>query len=237
MVIPFQPPHSGGVAPAASPRADVTTRHIDYLAHEMQWQRCADALGGTDTIKANARAYVPRTRDHVQYPETYDEMIARSSYTNFVARTVDGLDGLVFRKDPSITVPPRYKPRLENLNNSGDNATTFAKKVCREVISYGRVGIMIDALPKEQQRYESAASMLPYLVMMRAQAITNWRIRTVDGQQEADQIVLHEFYDEPDVFGSVIRNRYRVLELDEQNRYRVRIFEQSSEGDYYLASE
>src|SRR3954471_10142942 len=162
MVINFNTSSSGGTAPAASPRADVTTRHVSYLEHADQRQRCADALGGTDAVKGNARAYVPRTQDQIQYPETYDEMIARSSYTNFVGRTVDGLEGLIFRKDPSITVPPRYKPRLENINNSGDNISTFAKKVCREVISFGRVGILIDAMPKGDHRFDDPASLLPY---------------------------------------------------------------------------
>jgi hypothetical protein len=227
---PFSPRPLGSTVSA---RSDIQTRHASYGDAAQQWQRCSDALSGTDAIKGNARAYVPRTKDHVKHPASYDEMIARSSYTNFPSRTVDGLEGLIFRRDPLITVPRRFEPRLEAIDNSGDNINTFSKKLVREVLSFGRIAVLVDVLPEAEQVFEKPNSLLPYLVMIQTQAITNWRVKTVDGQQQLDQVIVQEFYDSPDVFGSIQRNRYKVLDLDSNGHYRVRIFEQRDNGEYY----
>jgi hypothetical protein len=233
----FRPPNSGGTIPPAS-ESDVTTRHPDWVAASQSWQRVSDVLGGTDAVRANARAYIPLTADQEDHPETYDAMIARTSFTAYTARAVDGLEGLIFRKDANVSVPGRYKPRLDNINNAGDSVNTFAKKATREVLSYGRVGILVDALPTSEHRYDSPVTLLPYLSLYTAANITNWRLRTIDGQRVADQIVLREYYDEPQAFGSIVCNRYRVLELDDENRYRLRIYEQRSDGgEFYLSSE
>jgi hypothetical protein len=218
--------------------SSILDRHPDYAAHEAQWRRINDVLSGTDAVRANARDYIPLTVEHQRYPEAFNAMIARTSFTNYTARAVDGLEGLIFRKDQTVEVPYRYKARLDNINNAGDSINTFCKKVVREVLTKGRVGIYVDALPSDQQTYDDPASLLPYLTIFTAENITNWRPRISNGRVVPDQIILREFYSEPQEFGSVTHNRYRVLQLDEDGRYRVRLFEQGSDGgDFALASE
>jgi hypothetical protein len=231
--------YPGGTGATPVPiSSSVTTRHPSWLETEPQWSRVSDVLGGTDAVRANAHAYIPASVDHQQHPDAYDAMIRRTSFTNYTSRALDGLEGLIFRKDPSVTVPYRYDPRLKNINNTGDHINTFSKKVVREVLAFGRVGILVDSLPSDQQNYGSPTSLLPYLSLYTAQNITNWRLRSVDGQVVPDQIVLREFYGEPQEFGSITRNRYRVLELDGESNYRVRLYEQGTDGgEYYLASE
>ena len=216
---------------------DVTSRHADYLNFAPQWDRIGNVLAGTDAMRASARRYIPETIDHKQHPDAFAAMVARSSFTNFTARTLDGLEGMIFRKDPSVIVPTRFRPRLENMNNAGDAFPLFAKKVCREVLSLGRVGLLADALPKEQHRFDLPTSMLPYVSVYSAHNITNWRVRLIDGQLVYDQVVLREFRNEPAAFGSVLRTRYRVLDLDDEagGVYRVRIFDQAQAGGFFLS--
>jgi hypothetical protein len=210
--------------------SSVSQRHVDWLRFQNQWSRIRDVLEGTDAVRSNAHNYIPQTEENKQYPGTFESMVARTSFTNFTARAVDGLEGLIFRKDPAVDVPYRYKPRLENINNSGDSVNTFSKKLTREVLCYGRVGILVDQLPEDEQRFQSPVSLLPYLSIYGAHSITNWRPRAINGQIQPDQIVLEEPYDDPQEFGSVSRTRYRVLELDEENNYRIRIYEQGRDG-------
>jgi hypothetical protein len=164
-------------------------------------------------------------------------MITRSSFTNYTGRAVDALEGLVFRKDPSVTVPARYKPRLENITNGGYCINTFSKKVFRAMLTYGRAGVLLDALPTEKHNYNSPRSMLPYLSLYTASNIINWRMGEVDGEPSPDQIVLREYHSIPQEFGSTVRVRHRVLQLDEQGRYRVRLYDQSANGDFYMSDE
>src|SRR5688572_10741381 len=132
---PFQP-HRPSSSTDGSAHNGVQTRHPDAAAAEVQNRRITDVLSGTDAVRSNARVYIPQTFEHVQYPETFDAMVQRASFTNYTARTVDYLLGMIFRKEPAIKVPSRYEPRLENINNAGDSDQTFAKKVCREILCY-----------------------------------------------------------------------------------------------------
>jgi hypothetical protein len=239
MPIPFYNGGTGSSSSAPGTLASaVTDRHPDYARHQLQWSRISHVLAGQDSVRDNARAYIPATVEHQQFPDTYQAMIARTPFTNYTARAVDGLEGMIFRKDPDVKIPARYKPRLENINNSGDSINTFSKKAVREVLAYGRAGILVDAQRSEDQRYDSPASLLPHLSLYSAASITNWRPRSVNGEPIPDQIVLQEHYTVPQAFGSITKVRYRVLELDEQDRYRVRLYEQrAGGGDYYLAEE
>jgi hypothetical protein len=232
------PPSGGGSAPPQGNATSVQTRHPVWEAMVLQWNRIFDVLSGSDAMRSNARQYIPLTADQRLHPNAYDAMVGRTPFTNFTGRAVDALLGLIFRKNPSATVPARYVPRLADISNGGDGIDTFSKKVTREVLAFGRVGILIDALGADEQRYESPASLLPYLTVYSCFNIVNWRPRVVDGQPSVDQVVLQESYEVPLKFGSETRTRYKVLELDEKGYYRIRIYEQGAAGgEYYLSSE
>jgi hypothetical protein len=215
----------------------VQSKHPAAWAAEIEYRRIEDVLNGQDAVRSNARLYVPQTAEHRQHPELYDEMIGRGSFTNYVGGVVDSYEGTVFRKDPSIQVPARYNPRLENINNAGDGANVFSKKIFREVLTKSRVGILVDALPAEKHNYSSPNSLLPYLSIYTANNIFNWRPGEVDGEPVPDQIILREYQSIPQEFGSTIRERRRVLALDEKGRYRVRLYDHAPNGDFYLSEE
>jgi hypothetical protein len=132
MAIPFNSSRSTD----GSAQNGVQTRHPDAAAAEVQNRRIADVLAGTDTVRNNARLYIPQTVEHKEYPETFDAMLKRTSFTNYTSTTVNYLLGMIFRKEPAIKVPPRYKPLLENINNTGNTENTFAKKLCIELLCY-----------------------------------------------------------------------------------------------------
>jgi uncharacterized protein DUF4055 len=234
MAIPFD---QGSGKTSSSPQAGVQSRHPDAAAAEVWYRRVSDVLNGTDAMRSNARQYIPQTAEHKMYPETYEAMVARTPFANYTSRAVDGYEGMIFRKDPSIAVPSRYKPRLENINNAGDGINIFSKKTCRQVICYGRAAVLVDVSPEDQQRDSVPVSRLPYLSLYSASNITNWRPTLIDGQPTVDQVILREFHSIPQEFGSIIKPRYRVLELDPQERYRVRLYDQKDSGDFYLADE
>jgi hypothetical protein len=233
----MNPPTGGGGTRTAEQTVTVSTRYVDWLNSESQWRRVSHVLSGTDSVRANARDYIAPTNDQKTHMDMYEAAIARTPFTNFTVRAVDGLLGLIFRKEPMVTAPLRYAPRLDNLNNAGDGFDIFCKKVTREVLTYGRVGILVDYIPADDQRNDDPVSMLPYISIYGCMNITNWRTRVVRGQPMIDQVILHEQYSVPLEFGSVVRSRYKVLELDEKSFYRVRIYENNDDGEFYVASE
>jgi hypothetical protein len=54
-----------------------------------------------------AAAYLPALKD--QTPDDYKAYIMRADYFNATARTLDGLVGMVFRKEPTVTIPDALK--------------------------------------------------------------------------------------------------------------------------------
>jgi uncharacterized protein DUF4055 len=231
------PGTAAGTAPTTATTAeaagrDVTSKHVAYIDASIDWLRIDHVLAGTRAVKRHASQYVPKTRDHHKYPDTFTDMIDRASFVNWTDHTLGEMEGLIFRKDMQVVVPERYKPRINDLNNAGDQASVVAKKIVRGVISHGRVGILVDCMDKDDQRDDDKASLLPFLRVYSAWNITNWRHRMIRGRLEVDQVILSELYDEPRDYGSVPKIRFRELALDAAGYCYVRMHYPNASGEY-----
>lgn len=202
----------------------VTNLHPSYEEFSDQWQRIADCLKGRDAVIAGGERYLPKLNGHAEDHNEYMRYLTGGLWYGATSRTVGGLVGSVFRKEPQIKVPKRIEPRLENINARGDGFYTFAKKVVKEVVSMGRYGILVDRIESE----------LPHLAGYSALAIRNWRYRFDGGMPKVDQVILYEESEQPspDGFGSKRVPGYRVLELDQEGLYYVRFFVSNGEGEF-----
>src|SRR5690606_29382967 len=131
----------------------------------------------------------------------------RAMFYGATSRTLDGLRGAVFRKDPVLEGPPRLQELTENVTQTGKSMLSVARDVITEQLAVGRVGLLVDMPPTGGR---------PYLRVYTAESITNWREILVNGLPVLDQVVLREIAAEPAVngFGSDFYVRYRVLTLD-----------------------
>lgn len=209
----------------------VRVRHPEYLDAADGWHRTQCMLGGADGIKRNANDLVPMLPSHYDDPTARSGYIQRIQVYGAAARTLDALAGAIFRKDPTLQVPPRYSPRLENLNGAGDKAVGFAQKVVREVLAYGRCGLLIDAPSAGTADVRDPLAALPYVVSYDATNIINWRTQFVGGRRVLQQVVIEENVDDPAEFGVVRRVRHRVHELDADGLYVIRTFISDASGD------
>lgn len=223
----------------------VTNTHPQYDLALPGWRRVADVLEGTDALRRSATTYFPMLAGHIENPDSYTRYIDGMVLFNGTERTVSALTGSVFRKDPSVVVPPRLKPRMDNINGAGDSFYTFAKRVVRDVLSYGRYGLLIEAMaPEEDGRSpqvdpRDAAAGLPWIAGYDPRDIRCWRTKIVLGKPVVDQVILHEQkqVDGEDEFGFKIISIYRVLDLDETGYYRVRLFQENGKDTYDQVAE
>lgn len=197
----------------------VDSKHSEYIANSKQWKKIRDALAGEEQIKAAGELYLPKPSGLTQ--EQYDAYKERAMFFGASRRTVTGLTGAIFRKDPESILPTK-KERLErNIDLAGTDIAIFSRAVVREVISMARYGVLVD-ITNDGRGY-----MAGYV----AEDITNWRTTVINGIEVLSQVILKETVEVPadDGFGSDTETRYRVLELDEQENgqyyYVVRIFE------------
>ena len=151
----------------------VNSTHPDYDAALPGWLRARDVFAGEDAVKAGGIKYLPRLEE--QSDVDYAAYVARGSFFNATARTVEGFVGLIFRRDPTVKLPQRaagvgsaLRAFAEEVDLLGTSLYAHARNVVSEVITVGRAGTLIDWQDEGQQR--------AYVVRYSAEAIRNWKI-------------------------------------------------------------
>lgn len=204
----------------------VDSKHPLWLANQPRWERCRTALQGRDAVHAAGEKYLPKLAG--QDKAEYDAYKGRAMFYGATARTEEALIGMVFRKEPTVTLPAALQPMIEDADLAGTPVDTFIENVTKEVIDVTRVGVLVD-YPVASGEFMTvgqaqAAGMRPYLATYKAEAIINWRTARVRGVNQLVLVVLAECYTDPkDEFTAEEKTQYRVLDLVD-GFYRVRIY-------------
>jgi hypothetical protein len=195
----------------------VDTLHDQYRAHLEQWQRCRDAIAGSDAVQAAGETYLPKLGG--QDATEYDAYKTRATYYNASARTLQALVGALFRKPPTVAWPEGLADHLDDITQTGLSLPAFALLVATQTLTTGRYGVLV-----EYPAPGSAPGSRPRWVGYPAEAICHWRTRRVGEATVLSLVVLYEEVedDDPaDPFVPLVVPQYRVLSLDEANFYRV----------------
>ena len=194
------------------------TPHSEYTANMAQWTTLRDCIAGEEAVKTAGDAYLPKLSG--QDDAEYSAYKARAMFYGATGRTLQGLLGAIFRKPPEFLGPDDLSTIVSNIDLAGTRGDDFARRVTEAVIGIGRFGVLLD-LPNSQN-----GNVRPYFVAYEAESIINWRCRVIDSVTVLDQVILKEVQEtaSDDGFGSTAAVRYRVLELDENDTYRQRVF-------------
>jgi len=205
----------------------VTSTHSSYDSHSSQWSRCRDCAEGSDAVKKRGIAYLPQLE--AMDLASYDAYKQRALFFGATGRTIQGLAGAVFRKPFSFEYPQSFEDQLERITPDGLSVDEFSRRVVTEVLTTGRVGLLVDAPAKEDA--DSA-----YVATYTAESIRNWRVTDINGELVLTMIVLEEVYaksDPSDEFDVENQPQYRVLRLvpgggDSSYRYQTDVYRQTN---------
>ncbi len=157
-------------------------------------------------------------------PKEYDGYVYRAEFTPFATRTAEGTHGLMFGKQLSLECPDNLKVYLENIDGKGNDLYKFTNDVVWDCMITGWGGILIDAPFGEDvsQALGEELGIYPYCTFYRAEDIINVRTKTIGRKEVVVLVVLKETeeVETVDVYTTEIKNRYRVLELDENGFYK-----------------
>jgi hypothetical protein len=199
----------------------------DYSNWRLIWQSIRHAMIGEVEIKKHGQMYLPKSEamDDDQYAAYLD----RAVFYNMVYRTVTGLTGSIFRRDPRLLKPgAKLKKLAKRISKDGLSLNVFSKVVAQEMLSVGRYGVLADKTNSE------SITAQPYLAGYTCENILDWTTTEIDGRDEYDYILLREFKvdrrlfhfegDEakPNVNYGQLFTCYRILRLlwnDEDNRW------------------
>ena len=214
------------------PQVDHTHEVFDDLYPS--WELISDCIKGERAIKKKHDTYLPRPNVSDKSTENelrYKQYLTRAVFYNVTARTLSGLVGQVFSKDPMLDVPPLLDPIVEDSDGSGVSLIQQSKCVLGHVLAQGRAGLFVDypnveGIATRQDQLEGA--IRPNILHYEAAQIINWRSERVGAKNRLTLIVLAETYvDSDDGFKEEIVKQYRVLRLI-NGVYQVQIWREAS---------
>ena len=207
--------------------ATVETQHKDYQRMLPKWQRCRDCVSGQDAIHDAGETYLPRLTD--QSDDDYKAYKNRAQFYNCFWRTVAALSGMMFRKNPIVECSDNIAEMLNDVNLSNITFDVFAYQIAIEIMTTGRVGVLIDYPNQSVQGMTladaSRLNLRPTMQQYRAETVINWRTARINNVNKLTLLVLTEdlITIEDDGFIEKYETVYRVLDLID-NKYRVRLF-------------
>ena len=209
------------------------SKHADYDANLLAWQRARDVIAGEDAVKLAGERYL--TRLDSQTVEEFSEYKARACFFNATSRTCDGFLGLIFRRDPEVKLPDRhagvdvaFNLFTDDVDLMGTSLFTFCKSIVGEVLAVGRCGTLID--------WQGDGECRAYVVRYQAEDVLNWQTSRINGRNVVTLVALREWVERPDEKDPFITKpieTVRVLKLnvlpDGSTRYVVEIWEELSD--------
>lgn len=214
--------------------------NVAYVRPELsrmmpQYYLIRDCIEGSDTIKRKTNRYLPVPDGNTQNPtkdKRYIAYILRAVFYNVTRRTLLGLTGQVFMRDPIVKNPTQLQPVLDDATGSGVSMEQQARKSVQMTLAYSRSGIMVDypdtsGLGGASIASVEAGNIRPTICTYSPMEIVNWRVMREGAKEKLSLVVLFElFCIEDDGFETKHGGQFRVLSLDENGFYQAMIFQE-----------
>ena len=215
----------------------VRATHPDYDKMVERWKRCEDAAEGEHAIHKAGAKYLPKLAEETD--ADYQARLKRTPFFNAVWRTISGLKGMLFRKSPQRVVPASIEPFMADVDMAGTPLDLFAQDIAEELLTLGRIGILIDRPPMPLNAdgtaltvaQAEALGLRPMMQSYDADEVINWKEERINNAMQLTLVVLCEDAAiSGDQFGHETEERYRVLDLI-NGVYRQRVFRIDDKGN------
>jgi Domain of unknown function (DUF4055) len=228
----------------------VTTRHPQYMRFYDRWVSLRDAYEGdaqirnaypitsTGRSRTTRSRYLPRPAG-MRRDEQYAAYVERPTFFGATERTVQGMTGTVFRREPVIEAPTPMEPQVADITQTGISLRMFAEQAVRETLLMGRFGVLIDfphgTLTPDGDLIAPDLTARPYWIPYATENIINWRTIQRQGDTLLSLVVLQEVTSVPQgVWGSddffVTQDviTYRVLRLTDEGFCEVSVWREDA---------
>jgi hypothetical protein len=219
---------------------DVSYQREEVTAWTPRWQKIDDVVAGEYAVKKAGDRYLPRPNPLDKSDENskrYDQYVERAVFFNATSRTLEGLVGIAYRRQPEIVVPSSMEFVRDDVDGSGGGIVNQSHRVLEDTFRNARAGLLVD-FPVQNDTISLAeleqGGLHATIAAYRADQVINWRLNE---NQELALVVLHEILEAPDGYQVTAVEQWRELALgrlsteDESGpiRYVVRIWRRSGE--------
>ncbi len=177
-----------------------------------------DLWNGTERIRERGTTYLPKSPG--ESPANYSIRLQRSVFFNVFRKTIEGLAGFVFAKDPVLDetdVPAQIVEQWENIDNAGTHGDVFLRDIFHDALTSGHAAILVEypntgGVQLYSDERGSNAAVRPYWVPIKKDDLLSWRTAVIDGKTVLTQLVVKECTMVPDgQFGEKEQTRFRVF--------------------------
>lgn len=190
-----------------------------------------DCVAGEIAIKSRSDKYLPRPNSSdtsVENQSRYDAYLTRAVFYNVVQRTLGGMVGQIFARDPIIEIPSELDVVKNDATGFGVRLVQLAKAASSLVVAYGRAGLLADYpvtdSPATKAQIDSG-DIRPTITLFEPWNVINWRTIKRGGREILSMVVLKETYIKTDDgFEETEGTQWRVLELNAFGEYFVTIW-------------
>lgn len=226
---------------ATNATPNVAFKRPELKAKLPEYEVVNDAIGGSTAVKAKRTKYLPKPNPGDTSKENaarYIAYLTRAVFYGVTGRTLRGLVGQIFMRDPVIEVPDAMQPIIEDTNGEGVSLVQLSKKVANWVIPFGRAGLFVD-YPETGGTVTKAdleeKGIRPTITGYDPAQIINWRTRKRGAISVLSMVVLEEDYVESDDgFEMKMGLQWRVLKLSDADEYSVDIWRKTAAQNYTI---
>ncbi|GKX54092.1 hypothetical protein SOASR030_02040 [Leminorella grimontii] len=157
---------------------NINYHHPAWAEFQPEWDMIGDCVDGERKIKKAGKKYLPHPSDDSASDDPtgsrYESYKKRAAFVNATGRTLSGLIGIAFSKQPVIEL----KGGIEGLNSDADGEGQPLSQLIRDALSQnlkrGRAGVLADFTGSGIQ--SQAEKGRPILRLFTAKQIINWRV-------------------------------------------------------------
>lgn len=184
--------------------------HPSVAYHYPDWNLIRDVIRGEKEVKQARRLYLPA-------PESFDEndyeaYLQRATFYNFTGRTVQALNGTLFRRAHRLEgLSDALTKGLKTIGRRKESFEALARETGREYLQLGRIGLLVDLSPAPTNEPK------PYVALYRAENILDWdtEFDPIQGREVLTFVALREWVKRKKVgVAQVYRARYRILRME-----------------------
>ena len=208
----------------------VSFEHPSIRDFKPQWQIVNDVIAGASKVKSRGTLYLPHPTAYdpadAEDVARYNAYRTRAVFYGITARTLRGMVGQIFGRDPKVELPSILKPVELDMTGSKTPFFQHAKSTCNKAVALGRVGLFTDytnvAGREVTQEDINTGRVRPTIRMYSEGQIINWRYLINGGQKKLCLVVLYEeeWVVKPgSLFEMIEQKQWRVLRLDESGNY------------------
>lgn len=172
-------------------------------------------FGGTKTMRAQKKTFLPQ--HPVESTDKYEARVAVAVALNALKTTVEGLIGMIFRRDPTLSeeVPEQLQEMAKNVDLRGNSLAVFAHSLADDALLDGHAWLLVDA-PRgagvRTQKQAEAVGIQPYWIKIPMATAHNWQWEIRDGRPYITLFAYHEPHKErAGTYGQQTQQRIRVL--------------------------